>query len=124
LILVRFHPPEKKRFYQRIKVPVIGSVHHELVLIRAGQVDDYEVAYWYMLEEETKALGKKKGFRSQYNDGAWLIKPGVVGYALSSAPIREDVGFLKWKALTIGADVAVSKVIRDNIEGMSRWAVR
>ena len=48
----------------------------------------------------------------------------MVGYALSSAPRRDDVGFLKWKALTTGADVAASRVIKDNIAAMARWAAR
>ena len=61
-------------------------------------------------------------FSAEFNDGAWLVAPGVVAYALSSAPRREDVGFVKWKALTLGADVAASKVIKDNIAAMARWA--
>lgn len=120
----RFKRPEKVRFYQRIKIPLLGEVHHELVLERHGQVEGFEVAAWFMLEPETAALATKKGMRSQYNDGAWLVKPGVVGYALSSAPRRDDVGFLKWKALTTGADVAASGVVRENIDAMSRWAAR
>ena len=63
-------------------------------------------------------------FRSDYNHGAWFVAPGVVGYALGSAPKRDDVGFLKWKALTSGADVAASRVVKANIEGMARWAAR
>ena len=55
---------------------------------------------------------------------AVFAAPGLVGYALGSAPKREDVGFLKWKALTTGADVAASKVVKTNIEGMARWAAR
>jgi hypothetical protein len=34
------------------------------------------------------------------------------------------VGFLKWKALTSGADAAASRVLRANVEGMARWAAR
>jgi hypothetical protein len=120
----RFKLPERVRFYQRVKIPLLGDVHHELVLERLGTIAGFEVATWSMLEAETGALPTKKGIRSQYNEGVWLAKPGVVGYGLSSAPRRDDVGFLKWKALTTGADVAASGVVRENIDGMSRWASR
>lgn len=120
----RFQPPEKVRFYQRIKIPVVGAIHHELVLERMGEVEGFQVAGWTMLEAETAQLGTRKGIRSQYNDGAWLVGDGVVAYALSSAPRRQDVGFLKWKALTKGADVGASKVVRDNIEAVVRWSGR
>ena len=48
----------------------------------------------------------------------------VVGYALASAPKKQDVGRLKFAALTKGADAAASKVLKANIEGMARWAAR
>ena len=66
----------------------------------------------------------KTGARSEYNVGAWLIGNGTLGYALSSAPRRDDVGFLKFKALTSGADAAASRVVKSNIEGMARWAAK
>jgi hypothetical protein len=116
-------PPRAARFYQRVKIPLLGDVHQELVIERKGAHAGWEIAAWTMLERETAALSKD-AIRGQYNDGAWLVAPGVVGYALSSAPRRDDVGFLKWKALTTGADVAASKVIRDNIAAMARWASR
>jgi len=119
-----YKPPQKVRFYQRIKIPLLGEVHHELVLERMGKIKGFEVASWHMLARETEALNSKSTIRSQYNDGAWLVAPGLVGYALSSAPRRSDVGLLKWKAMTAGADVAASKVVRDNIQGMSAWAAR
>ncbi len=120
----RFTPPDQVRFYQRISIPILGSIHQELVLTDAGEIDGYRVAFWELLEPETSALSSKVGARSQYSDGAWLVKPGFVGYALSSAPRRDDVGFLKFKALTKGANVGASTVVRANIEGMSRWAQR
>jgi hypothetical protein len=46
----------------------------------------------------------------------------MLGYAFGSAPKRDDVGFLKWKALTSGADAAAGRVLRANIEGMARWS--
>ncbi|MCB9671794.1 MAG: hypothetical protein H6734_20115 [Alphaproteobacteria bacterium] len=119
----RFVPPEAVRFYQRVDIPVLGAVHHELVLHRMGEHGGYHVAAWHVLRSETDALSTKQGFRSDYNFGAWLVKPGVLGYALSSAPKRDDVGFLKWKALTKGADAAAGRVVKANIEGMARWAM-
>jgi hypothetical protein len=118
----RFTPPGQVRFYQRVKIPVLGELHQELVLSRIAARAGYEVVTWQLLDPETAALSGKDAIRAQYSDGAWLVAPGVVGYALSSAPRRDDVGFIKWKALTTGADVAASKVIRDNIAAMARWA--
>lgn len=117
--------PGAVRFYQRIKLPLLGDVHHELVMRRLeGTPGGFEIAAWELLARETEALSPKVGIRSQYSDGAWLVAPGLVGYALSTCPRREDVGLLKWKALTTGAEVAASKMIRENIEGMVRWAGR
>ncbi len=120
----RFAAPEAVRFYQRVDLPLIGSIHHELVLHRLGEKGGYQIAAWDVLRAETDALSTKDGFRSDYNHGAWFAAPGVLGYALGSAPKRDDVGFLKWKALTSGADAAASRVLRANIEGMARWAAR
>ncbi len=120
----RFSPPEAVRFYQKVDLPLLGSVHHELVLHRMGEKGGYHVAAWSLLGPETNALNAKTGFRSEYNMGAWIVAPGVLGYALASCPKREDVGRLKWAALTKGADVAASKVVKANLEGMARWAGR
>ena len=118
-------PPAAVRFYQRIKVPIIGELHHEIVMRRlAGSPGGFEACAWELLGRETEALSPKVGIRSQYSDGAWLVAPGLVGYALSTCPKRDDVGILKWKALTTGAEVAAGKMIRENIEGMVRWASR
>jgi hypothetical protein len=119
-----FQPPGKVRFYQKVDVPMLASVQHELALVDGGEMHGYRVGYWYLLKDRTDALNPKNGARSQFNVGAWLAKPGIVGYALSSAPKREDVNFLQWKALTSGADVMAEKVIKANIEGMARWAAR
>ena len=119
-----YQPPAAVRFYHRIQIPLLGDVHYELVLERLGMQCGFEVAAWHMLLRETEALSPRKGIRSQYNDGAWLLAPGLVGYALSSAPRREDVGFLKWTAFTAGADMVASKVVRESIESMARWAAR
>jgi hypothetical protein len=119
-----YQRPDKVRAYLRIKIPILGAVHQEIVVHRIGQLKEYEIAYWFMLDRETSALEAKSAARSEFNDGAWLVAPGIVGYALSSCPKREDVGFLKWKALTTGADAAAYKFIRDNIENIVQWAER
>ena len=120
----RFQPPDHVRFYQRVNLPLLGAVHHELVLHRFGVKNGYTIAAWEILRPETDKLDPKQGFRSDYNHGAWVAAPGVVGYCLGSAPKREDVGFLKWKALTTGADAAAPAVLRGNIEGMARFAAK
>lgn len=120
----RFVPPEQVRFYQKVDIPVIGAIQHELVLHRMGTHSGYEVAAWSVLRAETDALSKRDGFRSDYNHGAWLAAPGVLGYALGSAPKRDDVGFLKFKALTKGSDAGAKRVLKGNLEGMARFAAR
>ncbi|MCB9765815.1 MAG: hypothetical protein H6739_38930 [Alphaproteobacteria bacterium] len=120
----RFQPPQAVRFYQLINLPVLGGLHNELVLTDGGTRDGWRFAYWGMLGPETQALSGRTAARSAYNVGAWLAKDGVVGYALSSAPSKDDVGRLKFAAMTRGADAAAPKVVKDNIEGMVRWARR
>lgn len=120
----RYTPPAAVRFYQRLDVPMLGAIHHELVLQRLGAHQGFQVAGWDILRKETDALSAKDGYRSDYSHGLWLAAPGMLGYAFGSAPKRDDVGFLKWKALTSGADVAAGRVLRANIECMARWAMR
>lgn len=120
----RYTLPDAVRFYQKIDIPMLGAIHHELVLRKLGEHKGYLCAGWDILTTETSALSSKDGFRSDYSHGLWLAAPGVLGYALGSAPRRDDVGFLKWKALTSGADVAASRVVKANLEGMARWAAR
>lgn len=120
----RFVPPAATRFYQRVKVPVLGSLHHELVIHDRGDRDGWRVLAWDLLEAETDRLDGKQGARSEYNVGAWMIRPDAVGYALSSCPRKGDVGRLKYAALTKGADAGVHKVLQGNIEGMLKWSRR
>ena len=120
----RYQLPESVRFYQRIKIPVLGAIHYENVLHRIEARAGYEIVAWHLLEKETAALSKKVGIRNAYSLGAWFAAPGVVGYALATAPRREDVGMLKWKAMTKGADAAASAALKINMEGMARWAAR
>lgn len=117
-------PPSQVRFYQRVSIPVLGDVQHELVITDGGTRDGWRLAFWDLLQAPTNALNPKRGARSEYNVGAWLVKPGFVGYALSSAPRKGDVGRLKFAAMTRGADAAAAKVVRSNIEGMVAWARR
>ena len=118
-----FDPPRSVRFYQRIKLPLIGAVQHELVLEDLGDREGWRVLAWFQ-HAGTEALDKKHGARSEYNVGAWLLRPDAVGYALSSAPRKSDVGRLKFAALTKGADAGAAGVLKSNIEGMVRWSKR
>lgn len=120
----RFTPPNSVRFYQRVELPVISDVQHELVLVDGGTQHGYRVIYWYSLDAETAALDPAKGARSELSVGAWLVSSNAVGYALSNVIKRDDVNAAEWFALTTGADVTASGVVEDNIEGMVAWARR
>lgn len=120
----RFTPPGAVRFYQRIKLPAMGDIHMELVLTDHGERDGFRVLAWHQLDAETARLDRKQGARSAYNVGAWLIRSDLVGYALSSAPQRDDVGRVKFAMLTKGADKTASLVLKANVEGMVRWSRR
>jgi hypothetical protein len=117
-----FERPQKVRFYQVISVPGVVKIQQESALVDAGTVNGYRIAYWYLLEDKTAALDPKVYPRSAFNVGAWLAAPGVVGYALSSWPRREDVNALQWLAVTSGADLAAKKIAADNIDRMAAWA--
>ena len=119
----RFKPPTQVRFYQKISVPVVSTIQHELVLVDAGTVHGYRVIYWYLLEDETKQLARKNGARSAFNVGAWLVAPGKVGYALSCWPHRDDMNKYQWFTLTNMADAAARIVVEGNIDGMVAWAM-
>ncbi len=119
-----YQPPKAVRFYQRVNVPMLARIQHELALVDHGQRDGWRVLGWHQIDAATAGLSTKDAARSAYNDGGWLIRPDAVAYALSSAPRKEDVGRLKFAALTKGADKAASKVVRANIEGMIAWSRR
>ncbi len=119
-----YSPPKSVRFYQRVNVPMLGAVQHELVLVDGGTRNGYRYAYWYLLEEPTNALDTSKGARSDYSMGAWVAGNGMLGYALSNAPIRDDVSWAKWQAMTTGADLTAKPVVLANIEGLAAWAKR
>ena len=117
-----FSAPEQVRFYQLISVPGIAKVQHELVLVDAGTVKGYRLAYWYLLKDQTQSLDPKIAARSEFNIGAWLVAPGAVGYALSSWPKRDDVNAFQWLSMTTGANAVAKKVVEANIDGMTAWA--
>ena len=120
----RFEPPAAQRFYQRINIPGLGDMHYELVMRDLGEKKGYRVLAWETLGPETDKLDAKKGARSEYNEGAWFVAPGVLGYALASAPRKADVGRIKFAVLTKGADASAKQVLQGNIEGMASWASR
>lgn len=120
----RFTPPAAVRFYQRIKVPMLAQIHMELVLSDFGERDGWRVLAWHQLDAETDKLSSRQGARSEYNVGAWLLRTDAIGYALSSAPRKSDVGRLKFAALTKGADAGAKQVVKANIEGMLAWSKR
>jgi hypothetical protein len=119
-----YTPPEKVRFFQLVSIPGVAKVQYELVLVNAGTVKGYRVAYWYLLKDKTMSLDPKIAARSDFNIGAWLVGPGVVGYALSSWPKRDDVNTLQWLSLTSGANALAKKVVEANIDGMAAWATK
>ena len=117
-----FTRPEKVRFHQVISVPGVARVQQVLVLVDAGTIKGYRVAYWYLLKDQTASLNPKAGARSEFNIGAWFAAPGVVGYALSSWPRRDDVNALQWLSLTSGANAVAKKMVEGNIDGIVAWA--
>jgi hypothetical protein len=114
--------PERVHFFQRVEIPGVAKVQHELVLVDAGILNGYRLAYWYLLGPKTEALDPGAGARSEFNVGAWIVAPGVVGYALSTWPRRGDVNGLQWVLLTSGADGLAKKVVEHNLDGIAAWA--
>jgi hypothetical protein len=117
-----FKPPGKVRFFEVVRVPKVARVQQELVLVDAGTVQGYRLVYWYLLKDKTSALDPKVGVRSAFNIGAWLVAPGVVGYALSAWPQRADVNVFQWVSLTTGENALAKVVVEGNIDGMAAWA--
>ncbi len=115
-------PLQKVRLVQVISVPRLARIQHELALADAGTIKGFKVAYWYLLKDKTDSLDPKSGARSEFNIGAWLAAPGVVGYALSSWPKRDDVNALQWFSLTSGANAVARQIVEENIDGMAAWA--
>lgn len=109
-------------YVQRMNLPLIGRIQVQIHLADYGDMEGYRVVAWHQDDEGTAALDKKQGARTAYNLGAWLLQDDAVAYALSSAPLKSDLGTLKYMAMTKGADAGASEVLRQNIEGMIKWA--
>lgn len=111
-------------YVQRMNLPLIGRIQVQIHLSDYGERDGYRIVAWDQDNDATAALDKKRGARTAYNLGAWLLADDAVGYALSSAPLKSDVGTLKYLAMTKGGDATASEVLKQNIEGMVAWAHR
>lgn len=112
-------------YVQRLSLPALGGLQMALNLVDIGERGGYRVVAWHQDDAATEALDRKRGGgRTQYNLGAWLLKPTEVLYALSSAPRKEDVGSLKFAIMTKGAEATASEVLKSNIEGMVTWSKR
>lgn len=111
-------------YVQRMNLPLLGRIQVQIHLSDYGVRDGYRIVAWDQDEEGTDALNKKQGARTAYNLGAWLLQDDAVGYALSSAPRKSDVGTLKYMAMTKGSDATAGEVLKQNIEGMIAWAHR
>ncbi|MBK9435931.1 MAG: hypothetical protein IPN52_12825 [Micrococcales bacterium] len=75
--------------------PIIGRIQVQIHLSDFGERDGYRIVAWDQDDEGTEALNKKQGARTAYNLGAWLLTDDAVGYALSTAPLKSDVGTLE-----------------------------
>lgn len=112
-------------YIQRITVPILGGIQGALRLVDCGDREGYRAVAWTLDDAATDALEKKDGgARLAYSLGAWLIRPDEVGYALSSAPRKEDVGSLKFSLMTKGANTVGGEVLKAAIEGMIAWSKR
>lgn len=109
-------------YIQRMNLPLIGRIQVQIQLADYGEMNGLRVVAWQQDDEATDALNKKQGARTAYNLGAWLLRDDAVLYALSSAPKKDDLGKLKYLAMTKGADAGAGEVIRQNIDGMLKWA--
>ena len=112
-------------YTQKVKLPVLGGLQFSIKLEDLGEINGYRVVGWNQDDALTEALDKKHGgARTEYNLGAWLVKPDEVAYALSAVPLKKDVGSLKYAVMTKGADATASSVLSENIDAMIEWANR
>ncbi|MBN2359244.1 MAG: hypothetical protein JXR83_07300 [Deltaproteobacteria bacterium] len=117
-------PPKVLHCYELVDIPVVARIQNEFLLEDRGEREGYRVMSWRQIDDATARLDPKKGARGDFTEGAWLVKPGLLGYALSSAPRREDVGLLKFTALTKGADALAPGIFKANLECMVKWVGR
>lgn len=112
-------------YVQKMNLPILGGIQCALHIADYGERDGYRVVAWNQDDPGTDALNKKQGgVRTQYNLGAWLVKPDEVAFSLSSAPRKDDVGSLKFAIMTKGADAGAGDLLRNNIESMIAWSKR
>ncbi|MDZ7577514.1 MAG: hypothetical protein U0904_04985 [Candidatus Nanopelagicales bacterium] len=112
-------------YIQRMNLPILGGLQCALRMTDLGERDGFRVVAWAQDDAVTDSLDKKKGgARTQYNLGAWLIRPDEIGYALSSAPRKSDVGSLKFAVMTKGANAGTSDMLKNNIDTMIAWSKR
>lgn len=112
-------------YTQKMKLPAIGGVQVVITMKDMGKRDGYRVVAWQQEDAATEALDKKQGgARTEYNLGAWLVKGDEVAYALSAAPLKKDVGSLKYALMTKGADATTGTVLSSNIDSMISWSKR
>lgn len=103
----------------------VSSVQVALHLEDIGQHEGFRVVGWNQDDTRTEALDPKDGgIRTEYSVGAWLMRPDEVGYALSSAPRKRDVGTIKYALMTKGADATAGTAISSNIDAMVAWSKR
>lgn len=112
-------------FVQKVNLPLLGGVQGGIHMVDFGDVGGFRALAWEQDDAVTDGLDQKHGgARLAYNFGAWLLKRDAVGYALSSAPRKQDVGALKFAVMTKGADATAGDVIKGNISGMIAWSQR
>ena len=116
--------PTDVSYIQRMSLPVLGKMQVQIDLAEIPSRDGWRIIAWDQNDAGTEDLDKKQGARTAYNLGAWLLRDDAIAYALSSAPVKKDVGTLKYMAMTKGADAMASDVLKQNIEGMIAWAER
>lgn len=116
--------PDEVTYLQRVNLPALGKIQTVLRLRDLGELQGYRAIVWEQVDDATAALNAKEGARTAYNLGAWLLQPDHVLYSLSSAPVKDDVGSLKFAVMTKGADAIASETLKGNIEGMLAWAKR
>lgn len=112
-------------YTQKMKLPAIGGVQVVLTMKDLGTLDGYRVVAWKQEDAATEALDKKDGgARTEYNLGAWLVKDDEVAYALSAAPLKKDLGSIKYALMTKGSDATTGPVLSSNIDSMVAWSQR
>jgi hypothetical protein len=108
-----------------MKLPAIGGIQVALHLEDLGERDGYRVVAWNQDNEQTEALNPKQGgARTAYNLGAWLIKPTELAYALSAAPIKKDVGSIKYTLMIKGSEATATTALSSNIDALIAWSHR